>query len=118
MRLITHVQIPPTVVLLVIMALFDTDISKSDEELLSNIMAAVQQSHMPGLPFHPFSVLLIKISKKTGETIDDLKRHITELNHKNSTLQTWVMLLAIISLISTIIQTLIAVLTYFYPSTH
>lgn len=41
--------------------------------------------------------------------IDTLQSHITELNAKNSTIQKWVIALATAALISTVIQTAVAI---------
>ena len=41
--------------------------------------------------------------------MDTLQRHITDLNTKNTTIQRWVIVLAVAALISTLVQTAVAI---------
>nr|WP_297500012.1 hypothetical protein [Ferrovum sp.] len=98
------------------MSYLDADPSKSKKELVNDILvAAVNQSKKPGLPLLPFGALLVKISEEASETITDLKNHITKLNEENAKLQWWVIALAVAALLSTLVQTVIAVTAYIYP---
>jgi hypothetical protein len=94
------------------MSYLDADPTKPTQELLSDIRAATQQPHFPGLPLLPFANLLIKVSTEGSEAIEGLKAHITELNEKNAKLQSWVVALAIAALVSTLIQTVFSVAAY------
>lgn len=98
------------------MSSLDADPSKPKKELFNDILdAAVNQSQRPGLPLLPFGALLVKISEEASETITDLKNHITKLNEENAKLQWWVVALAVAALLSTLVQTVIAVTAYVYP---
>ena len=47
-----------------------TDPTKPTQELLRDILAAAQQSHMPGLPLLPFATLLVRLSQESSATAD------------------------------------------------
>lgn len=79
------------------------------ESLLNDVMAAAQQSHMPGLALRPLAALVVKIADETTETVADLKAHITHLNDQNAKLQWWVVALAVAALIGTVVQTVAAI---------
>ena len=97
------------------MSYLDKDPTKPTQELLSDILAAAQQRHVPGLPLLPFANLLVKVSTEGSEAIEGLKAHITDLNEKNAKLQWWVVALAIAALLSTLIQTIFSVAAYVAP---
>ena len=97
------------------MSYFDADPTKPTQELLSDIRAATQQPHFPGLPLLPFANLLVKVSTEGSEAVEGLKAHITALNEKNGKLQWWVVALAIAALASTLIQTVFSVAAYIAP---
>ena len=52
------------------MSYLDTDTTKPTQEILSDIRAAAQQSHMPGLGLLPFSTLLVRLSQEASVTAD------------------------------------------------
>ena len=97
------------------MSYLDADPKKPKQELLNDIRAATQQPHFPGLPLLPFASLLVKVSDEASETIESLKLHITALNEKNGKLQFWVVVLAVVSLVGTIVQTTFSVAAYVAP---
>jgi hypothetical protein len=97
------------------MSYLDADPTKPTQELLSDIRAATQQPHFPGLPLLPFANLLVKVSTEGSEAIEGLKAHISDLNEKNARLQWWVVALAIAALVSTLIQTVFSVAAYVAP---
>ena len=97
------------------MSYLNADPNKPTQELLSDIRAAAQQSHVPGLPLLPLANLLVKLGTEGSEAIDGLKAHITDLNEKNAKLQWWVVALAIAALLSTLIQTVFSIAAYISP---
>lgn len=98
------------------MSFTDADPSKPKKELINDILqAAASQVDRQGLALVPFGALLVKISEEASETITDLKNHITKLNEENAKLQWWVVVLAVAALLSTLVQTVIAVTAYVYP---
>lgn len=97
------------------MSYLDIDPRKPTEELLADIRSAAQQPGHPGLALLPFANLLVKVSGNAEETIKDLKQHISDLNEKNGRLQNWVVVLAIASLLATVIQTAVS-LGYVTPA--
>ncbi len=94
------------------MSYLDRDHTKPTSELLGDISAAAQQHGFPGLPLLPFGALLVKIAGEATETVADLKAHITDLNTKNAKLQWWVTALALAALVSTLVQTGVAIASY------
>ncbi|MDO8369292.1 MAG: hypothetical protein Q7S71_01000 [Candidatus Nitrotoga sp.] len=98
------------------MSYLDAKPTDSKESLLNDIMAAANQSHMPGLPLRPFAALVVKVADETAETVSDLKAHITNLNQQNARLQWWVVALAIAALIGTVVQTAAALYALAAPS--
>ena len=97
------------------MSYLNTDPTASKEDLLSAIRGAANQPHIPGLPLIPLATLLVKVSGEASESIADLKNHITELNKQNGRLQNWVVALALVALLATIVQTIVAVASYQSP---
>lgn len=96
------------------MSFLDAKPTDSKDSLLSDIVsAAVSQRHAPGLPLRPFAALMIKVGDETAVTVADLKGHITRLNDENAKLQWWVVALALAALVSTLVQTGIALLPLF-----
>lgn len=95
------------------MSFTDAKPTDSKENLLNDIFVAANQQHMPGLPLRPFAALMVKVANETGETVADLKAHITRLNDRNAKLQSWVVALALAALLSTIVQTAVAVYPLF-----
>jgi len=91
----------------------DAKPTDSKENLLNDILAAANQRHMPGLPLRPFAALMVKVADETGETVADLKAHITRLNDRNAKLQSWVVALAVAALLSTVVQAAVAVYPLF-----
>ncbi len=81
----------------------------SKESLLTDITAAANQGHMPGLPLRPLAALIVKVADEAAETVADLKEHITKLNKQNAKLQCWVIALAVAALIGTVVQTTAAI---------
>ena len=98
------------------MSFIDAKPSDSKESLLNDIMAAANQSHMPGLPLRPLAALVIKVADETAETVAGLKAHITHLNEQNAKLQWWVVALAVAALVGTFVQTAAAIYALAAPS--
>ena len=99
------------------MSFIDAKPTDSKESLLSDITsAAVNQRHAPGLPLRPFAALMIQVANETSETVADLKAHISRLNTENAKLQGWVVALAIAALVSTIVQTAVALYPLVSPA--
>ena len=94
------------------MSFLDAKPSDSKDDLLRDIISAANQRHMPGLALRPFAALMVKVADETGETVADLKAHVTKLNEENAKLQWWVVALAIAALVSAVVQTLVAVLSF------
>jgi hypothetical protein len=95
--------------------MLDTDPNIPSDQLLRNIVHATQQPHFPGLALVPFATLMVKIAGEAEVTITKLQDHITHLDEKNGKLQFWVVALAVVSLVSTLVQTGIAVVTLQAP---
>ena len=50
--------------------MFGTDPTKPTQDILNDVRAATQQSHMPGLPLLPFATLLVRLSQEASATAD------------------------------------------------
>lgn len=87
---------------------FERDPEASFETLQNSLQQAAQQNVAPGLGLISHAAILIKTSKHTVKAVDELREEIRRLDSKNGKLQSWVISLAVASLLATCVQTYVA----------